>query len=927
MFKPPPMPRFVPCFAAFVALLPLVATPAFAQTNITVDAGAPVRTVNDRMFGLNAVLWDGRTSDPQTISLISAAGLRFIRIPGGSLSDEYHWTTNTSLANTWHWASSTSDFAALITALNAQATCVANYGSGSPEEAAAWVAYFNAPATLLGTSSDVALGTDAKGVNWKTAGYWSSLRAAAKLGTDDGLNFLRLGRAAPVGVKCWEIGNEVYGATWETDQNTPAHDPYTYAVRTKDYIAKMKAVDPTVKVGVVAVTGEDQYANNTNHPATNPRTGLVHNGWTPVLLATLKSLGVTPDALVYHRYEQSPGKESDAALLQAPKTWPKDAADLRQQLSDYLGAAGANVELVVTENNSVFTDPGKQSTSLVNGLFYAAAVGNILQTEFNEYTWWALRNGTPTSGTGALVGNVSASLYGWRQYGDYGALSSPNSFGQANAFEGYPSYYAMKLVSKFARGGDTVVSASSTNALLLAYAAKRTNGTLTLLVINASPTDDTTAAIAVAGFTPKSAATVYSYGVPQDDAARTGVGSPDIATTSIANAGPTFSVTFAHYSATVVTLAASAPAIAVQPTGGSVATGANVTLAVLANGQGPLAFQWYKAGAALSGATSTALSLPSVTASDAGDYKVVVTDAAGATVTSTAATLTVTPDAYAAPAAGLFNLSTRAQVGTDANVMIAGFVLGGSGAKKVLIRAVGPGLSPWFSTGYLADPQLVVTKSDGTFIAANDDWGTGDATAIKAAGDSVGAFALADGSKDAAIVVTLPAGGPTGFSGYTVTVKGAYGGTGIALVEVYDLDFGSPARLVNLSTRAQVGTGANAMIGGFAVRGSGQRNILIRAVGPTLGQFIGGVLADPMLNLTKPDGTPIATNDNWGDTNGSAIAAASATTGGFAFPSGSKDAAILLPLDAGGSPKTYTPIVTGNAGTTGIALVEAYDVP
>lgn len=921
------MPRFASRLAPLVGLLLFAVAPAFAQTNLVVDAAAPIRTVTDRMFGLNAVLWDGRTSDPQTLALASAAGLRFIRIPGGSLSDEYHWKTNTSLANTWHWASSTNDFVTLITSLNAQATCVANYGTGTPEEAAAWVAYFNAPSTLLGTSSDVTIGTDAKGGDWKTAGYWSSLRAAAKLGTDDGLNFLRLGRAAPVGVKFWEIGNEVYGATWETDQNTPAHDPYTYAVRTKDYLAKMKAVDPTVKIGVVVVTGEDQYANNTNHPATNPRTGLVHNGWTPVLLATLKSLGVTPDALVYHRYEQSPGKESDAALLQLPKTWPKDAADLRQQLNDYLGAASANVELVVTENNSVYSDPGKQSTSLVNGLFYADAVGNILQTEFNEYTWWALRNGTPTSSTGALVGNVSASLYGWRQYGDYGALSSPNSFGQTGAFEGYPSYYAMKLVSKFARGGDTVVSASSTNSLLSAYAVKRTNGTLTLLVVNKSPTDDTTATIAISGFTPKSAATLYSYGVPQDDAARTGTGSPDLATTSIANAGTSFSLTFAHYSATVVTLAPSAPTIAVQPTAGSVATGANVTLAVAANGYGPLTFQWYKAGAAIAGATSTTLSLPAVTTAAAGDYRVVVTDAAGESVTSSIATLTVTADPYLAPAAGLFNLSTRAQVGTDANVMIAGFVLGGTGAKKVLIRAVGPGLSPWFATGYLADPQLVVTKSDGTYIAANDDWGSGDAAAIKAAGDSVGAFALADGSKDAAITLTLPAGGPTGFSGYTVTVRGAYGGTGIALVEVYDLDFGSPARLVNLSTRAQVGTGANAMIGGFAVRGSGQKNILVRAVGPTLAQFIGGVLADPMLNLTKADGTPIATNDNWGDTNGPAIAAAGASTGGFAFPAGSKDAAILLPLDAGASPKTYTPIVTGNASTTGIALVEAYEVP
>src|SRR5229473_2474061 len=88
----------------------------------------------------------------------------------------------------------------------------------------------------------------------------------------------------------------------------------------------------------VVVTGEDSYANNSNHPAVNPRTGKVHNGWTPVLLTTLKNLGVTPDFAIYHRYEQAPGQESDSLLLQSAKSWPNDAANLRQQLSDYLGA-------------------------------------------------------------------------------------------------------------------------------------------------------------------------------------------------------------------------------------------------------------------------------------------------------------------------------------------------------------------------------------------------------------------------------------------------------------------------------------------------------------------------------------------------------------------------------------------------------------
>ena len=197
------------------------------------------------------------------------------------------------------------------------------------------------------------------------------------------------------GFKYWEIGNEVYGS-WETDNNTRPHDPYTYAQLFAQYYSQMKAVDPTIKVGAVAVTGEDSYANYTDHPALNPRTGVQHNGWTPVMLATLRSLGVTPDFLIYHRYPETPGAEDDQALLLSSGTWATDAADLRQQLNDYLGGAAANVELDCTENNSVYSNPGKQTTSLVNGLFMADSICAAMQTEFNSVMWWDLRNGQET---------------------------------------------------------------------------------------------------------------------------------------------------------------------------------------------------------------------------------------------------------------------------------------------------------------------------------------------------------------------------------------------------------------------------------------------------------------------------------------------------------------------------------------------------
>ena len=146
-----------------------------------------------------------------------------------------------------------------------------NYGTGFTNEAAAWVAYANA-STGPTRSLWAWIPT---GINWQTAGYWATLRASAPLGTDDGKNFLRISRTAPLGFKYWEIGNEEYGS-WETDSNSLPHDPYTYALRARDYIRLMKAVDPTIKIGVVVTPGEDSYANYTNHPALNARTGQTH---------------------------------------------------------------------------------------------------------------------------------------------------------------------------------------------------------------------------------------------------------------------------------------------------------------------------------------------------------------------------------------------------------------------------------------------------------------------------------------------------------------------------------------------------------------------------------------------------------------------------------------------------------------------------
>jgi hypothetical protein len=477
----------------------LVARPAPSQVTINVNANNVRRTIDPRMFGVSSAIWDAAFNTPATASLLGANNTRVLRFPGGSRSDEYHWETNRTDDGIF-WATDFEDFANVATSINAQAFITVNYGSGTPQEAASWVRHSNITRGL--------------------------------------------------GFKYWEVGNENYGS-WENDTHARPHDPFTYATLAKDFINQMKAVDPAIKVGVVVITGEDSYANYTDHPATNPRTGHAHNGWTPVLLTTLRALGVTPDFVIYHRYEQAPGAESDSVLLQSASGWANDAADLRQQLNDYLGDQAPAVEIVCTENNSVYSSPGKQTTSLVNGLFYADSVGQILQTEFKALVWWIMRNAQETGN------NNSASLYGWRQYGDYGMVSEQSV--------PYPTYYASKLVSRFAAGGDEVVQATSDYNLLSVYAVKRADGRLSLLVINKSRTASLNAVINLAGYAPQTNASIYSYGVGQDEAARTGTGSPDLAQGNFSSAGASFPYTFAPYSATVLQLSPAACA-AVAPT-------------------------------------------------------------------------------------------------------------------------------------------------------------------------------------------------------------------------------------------------------------------------------------------------------------------------------------------------------------------------
>ena len=269
--------------------------------------------------------------------------------------------------------------------------------------------------------------------------------------------------------------------------------------------------------------------------------------------------------------------------------------------------------------------------------------------------------------------------------------------------------------------------------------------------------------------------------------------------------------------------------------------------------------------------------------------------------------------------AQLSNISTRGLVGTGAKVMVAGFVIDGPGTKSVLIRAAGPALAGYgLGSVLLANPKMQLMRNS-TVLAENDDWGTAsNASQVSATASRLGAFAFSNGSQDSALLTQLGAGT------YTVVVSGVGGTTGIALVEVYDADTtASTTRLINISQRSDVGTGANALIAGFVVAGSTSRQFLVRATGPALAQFgVADLLTNPQISIFQ-NGSLVAQNDDWSATpNALAIADAANHVGAFALPSGSRDSTLLLTLPPG----TYSAVVTGVNDTTGVGLVELYEV-
>jgi len=458
---------------------------------VTVDARAGLARFSPLAVGLNGAAWDGSLVDAGIPKLLRSAGIQTLRYPGGSTSDNYHWSSNAPDDPAQGGTAPAANFDAymtVVTAAGAQSMITVNYGSGTAQEAADWVSYANRGGPRYRGVVPTYPGASAKGHSY--------------------------------GIRYWEIGNELYGdgtygAQWEV--NHKPHDPTTYAGGVVSYSAAMKAVDPSIHVGAVLTAPGNWPDGQTSDASPQPWNDTV----LPIACAAV-------DFVVVHWYPQGPTGESDAALLASPQhgestsvSYTPDiatmVATLKAQLAQHCGPHAGAVQIMVTETNSVSYNPGKQTTSLVNALFLADQLTTWFENGVTNVDWWALHNSP-------FDGNADPALYGSYSFGDYGVLSagftSAGGAVEPAVDTPFPSYFGVTMLGYLGHDRqDTLVRATSSTELVSAHAVKQPNGKVNLLLINKDPATSYEVTVSLSGASARGWAGVYRYG--RDSAAIT----------------------------------------------------------------------------------------------------------------------------------------------------------------------------------------------------------------------------------------------------------------------------------------------------------------------------------------------------------------------------------------------------------------------
>jgi hypothetical protein len=511
----------------------------------TINAANVIRAAPSDLLGVNTAPWDGNLSSASTLSLVEAAGIDAVRLGGGSSVDSWHF-------NSTNQSQSIGQQADFIANLGATAIVDVDYGEASPQEAVAEWAYLdgNPNDTYNIGSGEQWNGSAWASVNWGTVGQWAALRAQTTVASYT----LGANHPASFNFTYFEMGNEVYGNTWEPDKHGQGGDDLPMPPGDSP-----EPWDPTTlvsfsvqfqnEINAILNDGMESTAKPISIGIDSQAVDNSFNNWIVNILQQSAAQGLKLGFIADHYYTSvSPGSETDASLLGVSNTsaggntydWSQRAAAYDNLIHEYL--PGQNVQLFADEVNSVSSDPNKQSTSLVNGLFIADALGSVLYATgsnslggYEGFWVWDLHNGPSNNKNGS-------SLYGWRTYGDYGILgnSSPEALNETT-----PDYYALQLASKILQSGGTVVSASEDNETGVdTYAVLEPDGDLDLFVINKTnpnsgtpphnlPDPTLTEQFDISGFIPSGQATIWEYGVAEDDAQATSTAA--VPTTSLTN--------------------------------------------------------------------------------------------------------------------------------------------------------------------------------------------------------------------------------------------------------------------------------------------------------------------------------------------------------------------------------------------------------
>ncbi len=450
---------------------------------IAVDLGAIRATVSPVAFGMHSSVYDNALRDPRLPEQLAESGIALLRYPGGGYSDNYHWSTYSmtpwSDGNAGYLAAGNDfgGFAAVLDATGTEAMITVNYGSnlagdgpGEPREAAAWVAYANGD-----VDDETVIGEDGTGVDWLTVAHWARLRASAPLVTDDGYNFLRIERPAPLGIRYFEIGNEVfgngyYGSNYELDLHLPytgdeedrvGHkdlSPTTYGRGVVDYAEAMRAVDPSIAIGAVLNTPPKDYEWGPD--------------WNERVLAECVDV---IDFVVVHFYRGS----DDHSVMRASHA---DIDEIMRELDDTLAEAAGedagDIEVAITE---LGPNTGDVSPVAV-GIFAAEAHATFLEAGAHNLDWLELHK--------------------------------PSFIDERTGRTG-PAYDGIRLARLLAGPGDRYVQAASGTPGVYAHAALRDDGTLGLMVVNVNDEDVTALPVTITGGAIGPEGTRRTYGVAE----------------------------------------------------------------------------------------------------------------------------------------------------------------------------------------------------------------------------------------------------------------------------------------------------------------------------------------------------------------------------------------------------------------------------